>query len=77
MDVWKTKYKKKAAKFDLTDGMDYGTESCSFCKQKYNLNPDDYPKARIADACSMAIPLHNKMTPEDYDYVANTIKEIK
>lgn len=42
----------------------------------YNLNPEDYPVAFNADQCSMSIPLHNKMTKEDYDYVINYLKEI-
>jgi len=35
MGAWQKEYKKKSSKFDLTDGMDYGTETCSYCKQKY------------------------------------------
>src|SRR6185312_2779088 len=37
----------------------------------YNLKPSAYPSAFAANEYSMAIPLHNKMTEEDYHYIAN------
>jgi len=43
---------------------------------KYDLDPGDYPNARDAYLHSLAIPLHNRMTEEDYRYVVETIKEI-
>jgi dTDP-4-amino-4,6-dideoxygalactose transaminase len=42
----------------------------------FNIKPHDYPGAFIANEYSMSIPLHNKMTKEDYEYVVNAIKEI-
>lgn len=45
-------------------------------KQKYGYTPEDYPVARDADQFSMAIPLHNKMSSEDYQYVVETLKGI-
>lgn len=46
-------------------------------KNQFGFHPDDFPGARDCDCYSMAIPLHNRMTPEDYDYVVKTIKELK
>ena len=46
-------------------------------RQKFGFTPDDFPAARDCDRYSMAIPLHNRMTAEDYDYVVRTIKELR
>jgi len=45
-------------------------------KRKFGFAPDDYPGARDCDRYSMAIPLHNRMPPEDYEYVVKTIKNL-
>lgn len=47
-----------------------------YYKNRYGLTANDFPAARDCDRYSMAIPLHNKMDPEDYEYVVKTIKEI-
>lgn len=46
-------------------------------KDKFSLDADDCPAARDCDANSMAIPLHNRMTAEDYEYVVQMFKSIK
>lgn len=50
-------------------------------KQKYYLNKykikaNDYPVSSELYAKTMAIPLHNKMNENDYDYIIHTLKEI-
>jgi len=47
-----------------------------FYKERFGTRPDDFPVARDCDRYSMAIPLHNRMTAEDYDYVVKAIKEL-
>ncbi|MBT5073846.1 MAG: DegT/DnrJ/EryC1/StrS family aminotransferase [Kordiimonadaceae bacterium] len=47
-----------------------------YYKDNYSLKTDDYPNARDADQFSMAIPLHNKMTADDYAYVVDKLKNI-
>ena len=42
--------------------------------KKYNINPDDFPGARDCNNFSMSIPLFNKMTHEDYEYVVYCLK---
>lgn len=42
----------------------------------YNINPQDYPGAFNADQYSMSIPLHNKMTREDFEYIVHHLKNI-
>ena len=44
-------------------------------KQKFGLDSDDYPIAKDCNNNSMAIPLHNRMTKEDYDYIIETLHE--
>jgi perosamine synthetase len=45
--------------------------------EKYNIKPDDFPEARDCNNYSMSIPLFNKMTKEDYEYVVYALKSIK
>ena len=40
---------------------------------RLGLQPADYPNARDCDSNSMAIPLHNRMTSEDFAHVAEAI----
>ena len=47
-----------------------------YYRKKYGLKPDDFPGARDCDLHSMAIPLHNRMTEDDFHYVARTLREI-
>ena len=44
--------------------------------QRYGFKPSDFPGAYAADQYSMAIPLHNKMVKEDYDYIIEAIKSL-
>ncbi len=48
----------------------------SFYKEKYNIKPEDFPGAKACDENTMAIPLYNKMTKEDFDYVIEALKAI-
>lgn len=47
-----------------------------YYRERYGIKPDDFPVARDCDAHTMAIPLHNRMTPEDYAYVVAALKAI-
>ncbi|WP_416916225.1 MAG: DegT/DnrJ/EryC1/StrS family aminotransferase [Roseicyclus sp.] len=42
---------------------------------RFALSPDDFPGARDCERNTMAIPLHNRMTDEDYAYVVRMIRE--
>ncbi len=42
----------------------------------YDLKPQDYPGAFNADQYSMSIPMHNKMTKEDFEYVVKHLKSL-
>ena len=44
-------------------------------KEKFVLHHDEFPNSRDCSNYSMAIPLHNKMTKEDYDYIIGTLHD--
>ena len=44
-------------------------------KTSFN-HDDDFPAARDCNNFTMAIPLHNKMIKDDYDYVIAKLKDI-
>ena len=43
---------------------------------RYGIAPMDFPGAYAANEYSMAIPLHNRMTPEDYQYIVDILKSL-
>ncbi len=48
----------------------------SIYKNGFGINPDDSPGAKACDQNTMAIPLHNKMVKEDYEYIVKVLKSI-
>jgi len=46
----------------------------SIYRDRFGLKPNDFPGARECDANTMAIPLHNQMVKEDYEYVVSALK---
>jgi len=56
-----------------------GTHACHMLglyRQRYGLAPDDFPAARDCDAFTMALPLHNRMTADDYRTVVEALRGI-
>jgi len=45
-----------------------------FYAKTFGMQPQDYPGAYAANEFSMSIPLHNRMSEEDYVYIADLIK---
>ena len=45
-------------------------------RERLGTRPDDFPGARDCDAYTMALPLHNRMTSDDYHYVADALREL-
>ncbi|HXQ52139.1 MAG TPA: DegT/DnrJ/EryC1/StrS family aminotransferase [Stellaceae bacterium] len=45
-----------------------------YYRDRFGLAPNDFPASRDADRNSMAIPLHNEMSRDDYDYVIETMR---
>jgi dTDP-4-amino-4,6-dideoxygalactose transaminase len=48
----------------------------NYYADKYNLKASDFPGAQAANDLSMAIPLHNRMVAEDYEYVVEVLKSL-
>jgi dTDP-4-amino-4,6-dideoxygalactose transaminase len=44
-----------------------------YYRDRFGYRPDDLPGARDCDRNTMAIPLHNRMTQEDYAYVVDVL----
>lgn len=47
-----------------------------FYRQQYGFKPEDFPGARDCNDYTMAIPLHNRMTEDDYRYVVEAIRAL-
>jgi perosamine synthetase len=48
----------------------------NYYKELLNVQADDFPGAKAANDFSMAIPLHNRMVKEDYEYIVKKIKAL-
>ena len=42
-------------------------------KEKFGIEANDFPNAQNCNNNTMAIPLHNRMTLEDYEYIVETL----
>jgi len=47
-----------------------------YYSERFNIKPEDYPGALNCNDNSMAIPLHNRMCAEDYEYVVDALRSI-
>ncbi|WP_435641543.1 DegT/DnrJ/EryC1/StrS family aminotransferase [Micavibrio aeruginosavorus] len=47
-----------------------------YYRDRFDLKPTDFPGAQDCNDNTMAIPLHNRMTEEDYHYVVETLKAV-
>ena len=47
-----------------------------YYRSRYGLKPDDFPVSRDCDRRSMAIPLHNRMSADDYHYVVQALHDV-
>jgi dTDP-4-amino-4,6-dideoxygalactose transaminase len=45
-------------------------------QERFGYRPEDFPGARACNDNTMAIPLHNRMTEEDYAYVVAVLKSM-
>lgn len=54
----------------------HAVHQLGYYRDRYGIRSDDYPGARDCDANTMAIPLHNRMTRDDYAYVADALRSI-
>ncbi|ANY18017.1 DegT/DnrJ/EryC1/StrS family aminotransferase [Bordetella pseudohinzii] len=47
-----------------------------FYRERFGCKPEDFPGARDCNDYSMAIPLHNRMSEEDYRYVVRELRAL-
>jgi dTDP-4-amino-4,6-dideoxygalactose transaminase len=47
-----------------------------YYRKRFGLRPADCPAARDCDANTMAIPLHNRMSADDYRHVVTALKKV-
>jgi dTDP-4-amino-4,6-dideoxygalactose transaminase len=47
-----------------------------YYRERFGLNPEDYPNSRRCNDDTMAIPLHNRMSADDYAYVVAALRSI-
>lgn len=47
-----------------------------YYRDSFGLKSEDFPAAMVCDRQTMAIPLHNRMDKEDYEYIVKIIKGI-
>jgi perosamine synthetase len=47
-----------------------------YYRRRLALGPDDFPGARDAHRYSLALPLHNRMVPDDYAYVVDAMRSL-
>jgi perosamine synthetase len=48
----------------------------AYYREKFGLRADDFPAARDCNDHSMAIPLHNRMSGEDYEYIVAALRAL-
>ena len=54
----------------------HAVHALTYYRERFGLRPEDYPVAHNCQNQSLAIPLHNRMTREDYDYVVDALRQI-
>jgi dTDP-4-amino-4,6-dideoxygalactose transaminase len=54
----------------------HAVHQLGYYREHFGLKPEDYPGARDCDRYSIAIPLHNRMVAEDYQYVVSAIRAL-
>ena len=47
-----------------------------YYRERYGVETDSFPVARDAECHSLAFPLHNRMTREDYDHVSDSLRAL-
>ena len=54
----------------------HAVHSLRYYKERFGLRPEDFPVARECDAATVAIPLHNRMSEDDYRYVVGALRDL-
>jgi dTDP-4-amino-4,6-dideoxygalactose transaminase len=54
----------------------HAVHKLGFYQRQFGLRDDDFPAARDCERNTMAIPLHNRMSEDDYRYVVDCIRAV-
>ncbi len=54
----------------------HSVPTLEYYSERFGFKPDDYPASHDCETNSIALPLHNKMTQEDFRYVVDAIRRI-
>lgn len=54
----------------------HAVHSLGYYRERFGYQPDDFPAARDCERNTMAIPLHNRMSEDDYRYVVDCLHTI-
>lgn len=54
----------------------HAVHALGFYRDTFGLRPNDFPNAWACDQQTLAIPLHNRMVREDYEWVVNALRGI-
>jgi perosamine synthetase len=71
-NVWMDKLQKVGIS---TRPATHAVHMLTYYREKYKLNPQDFPCAYVANDCSISLPLFHGMTPEEQDYVIKQVIE--
>ena len=55
----------------------HAIHTLAYYREHFGCLPADYPNSRDCQAHTMAIPLHNRMTSEDFEYVTETLHSVQ
>ena len=55
----------------------HAVHELGYYAEKYDIKAEEFPRARDLYATTMALPLHNNMTPDDYERVVTVLKEYR
>lgn len=54
----------------------HAVHALGYYRERYGTADKDFPEAMNADRCTMALPLHNQMTVDDYNYVVDILRDL-
>lgn len=54
----------------------HAVHTLGYYRQRFGFTPDDFPGARDCERNTMAIPLHNRMSEDDYIYVVDCLRGV-
>lgn len=55
----------------------HAVHALGYYRERFGFSASDYPSAWACEQATLAIPLHNRMSADDYQYVVNVLKRIR